>query len=89
MEQGELINAFSLPLLLSPRRVCGALFYKVGVFAHLSPYCDQPVCGSRGNQGAIARGPRGIVPFIAAYLFCLVLLILFPQISLFLPGTMK
>ena len=32
---------------------------------------------------------RGIVPFIAAYLFCLVLLIIFPQISLFLPGTMK
>jgi TRAP-type C4-dicarboxylate transport system permease large subunit len=32
---------------------------------------------------------RGIVPFITAYLFCLVLLIIFPQISLFLPGTMK
>ncbi len=32
---------------------------------------------------------RGIVPFIAAYLFCLVLLIIFPQISLFLHGTMK
>ena len=57
MEQGELINAFSLPLLVFlPGESAGALFYRVGVFADLSACCDQPVRGSRGNQGAIARG---------------------------------
>jgi TRAP-type C4-dicarboxylate transport system permease large subunit len=32
---------------------------------------------------------RGILPFFLAMVVCLVLLILAPQIALFLPGTMS
>ncbi|MCR4395050.1 MAG: TRAP transporter large permease subunit, partial [Dehalococcoidales bacterium] len=32
---------------------------------------------------------RGILPFLYAEILCAILLILFPQIALFLPGLMK
>jgi len=32
---------------------------------------------------------RGIVPFILAMILCLIILTIFPQIALFLPGLMK
>jgi TRAP-type C4-dicarboxylate transport system permease large subunit len=32
---------------------------------------------------------RGIFPFWVAMLVCIILLVLFPQIALFLPGTMS
>jgi TRAP-type C4-dicarboxylate transport system permease large subunit len=32
---------------------------------------------------------RGIVPFLMAMVVCLVILVMFPQVSLFLPGIMR
>ena len=32
---------------------------------------------------------RGVMPFIGAMLVCLVILVVFPQITLWLPGMMK